>query len=110
MHNIVSVWNTLCLEILNKHAPVERYRVNKHWLTSEILDCMKERDKYKLNGNIETYKIIRNKVSSLIVQTKKRTYQTQIEEGKDYLNPIWKLFRELGGNGKGSHSESNINI
>ena len=44
---------------------------------------MKEHDKYKLNGNIETYKIIRNEVSSLIEQAKKRTYQTKIEEGKD---------------------------
>ena len=85
--DIVSVWNTLFLEILNKHAPIKRHRVKKQyqpdWLTSEILDCMKERDKYKLNGNIETYKIIRNKVSSLIEQAKKWTYQTKIEEGKD---------------------------
>ena len=57
---------------------------------------MKERDKYKLNGNIETYKIIRNKVSSLIEQAKKRTYQTKIEEGKDDSKTIWKLFKEFG--------------
>ena len=110
----VSVWNTLFLEILNKHAPIKRHRVKKQyqpdWLTSEILDCMKERDKYKLNGNIETYKIIRNKVSSLIEQAKKRTYQTKIEEGKDDPKTIWKLFKELGANGKGSNSELNINI
>ena len=71
---------------------------------------MKVRDKYKLNGNIETYKIIRNKVSSLIEQAKKRTYQTKIEEGKDDPKTIWKLFKELGANGKGSNSELNINI
>ena len=71
---------------------------------------MKERDKYKLNGNIETYKIIRNKVSSLIEQAKKRTYQTKIEEGKDDPKTIWKLFKELGANGKGIKSELNINI
>ena len=114
INDIVSVWNTLFLEILNKHAPIKRHRVKKqyqpYWLTSEILDCMKKRDKYKLNGNIETYKIIRNKVSSLIEQAKKRTYQTKIEEGKDDPKTIWKLFKELGANGKGSNSELNINI
>ena len=71
---------------------------------------MKERDKYKLNGNIETYKITRNKVSSSIEQAKNRTYQTKIEEGKDDPKPIWKLFKEPNANGKGSNSELNINI
>ena len=66
---------------------------------------MKDRDKYKLNGNIETYKIIRNKVSSLIEQAKKRTYQMKIEEGKDDPKTIWKLFKELGANGKGMERE-----
>ena len=70
---------------------------------------MKERDKYKLNGNIETYKSIRNKVSSLIEQAKQRTYQTKIEEGKDDPKTVWKLFKELGANRKGSNSELNIN-
>ena len=53
--DMVSVWTSLFTEILNKHAPVKKQRV-KHkyqpeWLTSEILDLIKERNKYKLNWN-----------------------------------------------------------
>ena len=57
---IVSVWNTLFLEILDKYAPIKSHRVKKkyqpEWLSPEILDCMKQRNKYKINGNISEYK------------------------------------------------------
>ena len=46
----------------------------------------------------------------MIEQAKKRTYQTKIEQGKNDPKTIWKLFKELGANGKGSNSELNINI
>ena len=73
---MVSVWNYLFLETLNKHAPMKSHRIKKKyqpdWLTPEILDAMKERNKYKLNGNIEMYKVLRNKVSGLIEKSKKR--------------------------------------
>ena len=65
------------------------------WLTSEILVCMKELDKYKLDGNIETYVIIRNKLSSMVEQAKKRIYQTKTEEGKDDPKTIWIFLRNL---------------
>ena len=68
--DMVSVWNYFFLETLNKHAPVKNYRIKKKyqpdWLTPEILDSMKERNKHKININIDTYKALRNKVSSLI--------------------------------------------
>ena len=56
------------------------------------------------------HKIVRNKVASLIEQGKKRTYQTKLEEGKGDPKTIWKFFKELGANGKGSNSEPDINI
>ena len=46
------------------------------------MDCMKERNKCKLNDNIEEYKYLRNKVSRLIEVAKQETYQSKIEEGK----------------------------
>ena len=66
------------------------------WLTSEILDLMKERNKHKLNGNTDAYKALRNKVSALIDIAKKETYQNKIEEGKSDPRTIWKLFKEFG--------------
>ena len=71
---------------------------------------MKERDKYKINGNIGEYKILRNRVSSLIERAKTETYQAKIEEGQSDPKSIWKIFKELGTNKKGSNDESNLNI
>ena len=51
---MVEVWNTLSLEIVNKYAPIRTHRVKRkyqsEWLTTDILDCMKDRyrcDKWK---------------------------------------------------------------
>ena len=64
--DIVSVWSTLSLEILDKHVPIKSHRIKKKyhpdWLNPEILDYMKERNKCKLNGNNDRYKFLRNKV------------------------------------------------
>ena len=112
--DIVNVWNTLFLEILDKHAPIKSHRVKKkyqpEWLSSEILDCMKQRNKYKRNGNISEYKQMRNKVTDLIDIAKKKTYQTKIEEGKSDPRTIWKLFKEFGLKGKGNDNENNFAI
>ena len=112
--DIVNVWNTLFLEILDKHAPIKSHRVKKkyqsEWLSSEILDCMKQRNKYKLNGNISEYKQMRNKVTDLTDIAKKKTYQTKIEEGKSDPRTIWKLFKEFGLKGKGNDNENNFAI
>ena len=112
--DMVSVWNYLFLETLNKHAPMKSHRINKKyqpdWLTPEILDAMKERNKYKLNGNIEMYKVLRNKVSGLIEKSKKESYQSKIEDGQTDPRTIWKLFKELGANQKGGNDDPNLNI
>ena len=71
---------------------------------------MKERNKCRLNGNNDRYKFLRNKVLNLIEKAKQETYQSKIEEGKSDSKSIWKLFKELGANGKGNNSESSINI
>ena len=52
------------------------------WLTPEIRDLMKERNKCKINGNMDAYKRLRNKVSKQIEIAKKNTYQSKIEEGR----------------------------
>ena len=68
------------------HAPINNHRIKRkyqpEWLTSEILDLMKERNKHKLNGNTGACKALRNKVSALIDIAKKETYRNKIEEGK----------------------------
>ena len=82
---MVQKWNDLFLEIVNKHAPIKTNRVKrKHqpeWLISEILDLLKERDKCKITGKIDEYRILRNKISKMIDKAKKEMYQNKLEEG-----------------------------
>ena len=74
------------------------------------MDLMKERNKCKINGNMDDYRYIRNKVSKHIAIAKKNTYQSKIEEGRSDHKTIWKIFNELGANHKENSCESNINI
>ena len=74
------------------------------------MDLMKERNKCKINGNLDAYKHLRNKVSKQIEIEKKNTYQSKIEEGRSDPKSIWKIFKELGANRKTNSSNSNINI
>ena len=85
INEIVEVWNTMFLEVVNKHAPLKSHRIKRKyqpdWLTPQILDCIKERDKCKVSGKIDEYRILRNRVSMMIDSAKKETYQTKVEEG-----------------------------
>ena len=48
-----------------------------------------------VNGNMEGYKILRNKVTAMIDIAKKETYQCKIEEGKNDPRSIWKIFNDI---------------
>lgn len=104
VNDCVQIWNELFLEVVDRHAPLKQHRVRKNhqpdWLTPEILDTMKERNKYKINGNQTEYISLRNKVSSLIRSAKNNMYKTKMEEGKDDPRTIWKIFRDLGASSK----------
>ena len=95
--DMVSIWSTLLLEVLDRHAPIKSHRIKKKyqpdWLTPEIMDLMKERNKCKINGNLDAYKHLRNKVSKQIEIEKKNTYQSKIEEGRSDPKSIWKILR-----------------
>ena len=58
--DMVSIWSTLLLEVLDRHAPIKSHRIKKKyqpdWLTPEIMDLMKERNKCKINGHMDAYK------------------------------------------------------
>ena len=100
INEAVDVWNNLFFEVVNKHAPLKSHRIKRKyqrdWLTPEILDCIKERDKCKVNGKMDEYRYLRNRVSTMIDTAKKDAYQTKLEEGKDDPRSIWKLFKQFG--------------
>ena len=98
--DMVQTLNDCFLEIVNKQAPIKTNRVKrKHqpeWLTSDILDLMKERDKCKINGKIDEYLILRNKISKTIDKAKKEMNRNKLEEGQDDPRTVWKIFKQSG--------------
>jgi len=70
---------TMFCDIINKtvsnHAPVREKRVKRNhqpgWFTDEILSTIHDRKKCHKAGKIDQYKIIRNKLSSMIKRSKK---------------------------------------
>ena len=70
VNDMVQIWNSLFLEVVDKHAPVKHHRVKEYrqpdWLSPEILDAIKDTNKCKVNGHVADYRYLRNKVSSMI--------------------------------------------
>lgn len=54
-------WYSLLLEVTDKHVPIKQHRVKRknqpNWLTSDIIDSIKTRDRYKALGNDSQFKI-----------------------------------------------------
>ena len=81
---------------LSKHIELRK----TDWLNSEILDNMKDRDNLKKQGRFAEYKVLRNRITSLIQDSKPATYKNKIEEGKGDPKSIWKIFKEFGASNK----------
>ena len=90
--------------------PQSKKKRQPDWITTEILDLMKKRNKCKINGNMDRYKFLRNKVSALINISKRKMYQVQIEESKENPRSIWKLFRKFGASCKNQPTENIIGV
>ena len=93
----MEAWLDLFSQVVDKHVPIKQHRV-KHktqpqWMSPEILDAMKCRDRHKAVGNEDEYKIWRNKVLKLIQNAKKLQYQTFINNNKGNPSSIYKIFR-----------------
>ena len=109
--DIVEAWLDLFLQVVDKHIPMKEHRV-KHknqpqWMSPEILDAIKCRDRHKSLGNTDEYKFWRNKVTKLIQNAKRTQYQTFIENNKCNPGSIYKLFQEVGA-GKSLQGQSTI--
>ena len=62
VNEIVEVWNNMFLEVINKHARIKSHRIKRKyqptWLTPQILDCIKERNKCKVSGKMDEYRLL----------------------------------------------------
>ena len=93
INETVEVWDNMFLEVVNKHAPIKSHRTKRNyqpaWLTPQILDCIKQRNKCKVSWKMDVYLHIRNRVSKMIDSAKNETYQMKIEEGKNDPRSVW---------------------
>ena len=112
-NEVLNTWVSNFSSVIDNHIPVKIHRVKilqqPDWLNPEILDSMKERDKFKTKGELDNYKTARNKVNTLITTSKKSSYERKIEEGKSDPKSIWKIFREHGASSKNVNKSNVIN-
>ncbi len=89
----------LFINVLDKHVPVRYHRVKRanqpDWVNSDILDAIKQRDKSKARNDIENYRLLRNKVTSLMNAARKSSIERKIEDGQNNPSTIWKIFKEF---------------
>ena len=109
--DIMEAWLDLFLQVVDKHIPIKQHRVKQknqpQWLSPEILDAMKCRDRHKSIGNEDEYKLWRNKTIKMIQKAKRIQYQTFLDNNKNNPSSIYKIFQEVGA-GKGLRKQSTI--
>ena len=109
--DIMEAWLDLFLQVVDKHIPIKQHRVKQknqpQWLSPEILDAMKCRDRHKSIGNEDEYKLWRNKTIKMIQKAKRVQYQTFLDNNKNNPSSIYKIFQEVGA-GKGLRKQSTI--
>ena len=86
------------LAVVDKHVPLRKHRIKRQhqpeWLNEEIIDAMRDRDKFKARNDMCNFRIFRNKVSYLINAAKKATYEKKIIQGQNNPSSIWNIFKE----------------
>lgn len=66
-----------------------KHKNQPQWMTPEILEAMKCRERHKSLNNIHEYRFWRNKVTKLISDAKKNQYQSFIENNKGNPSSIF---------------------
>ena len=93
----LSHWIDVILDVINKHAPLEKKRV-KHqtlpWLNADIKQAMLLRDKCRTQKKFVEYKQQRNRVNYLVREAKKK-YFNDLVGNKAVILPMWKTINTL---------------
>lgn len=98
--DVLDAWTDLFISIVDKHAPLKTHRIKKDhqpgWISPEILEAIKQRDKLKSVGNQTEYRVWRNKVHKMILQAKQAHYKKVLDENQNNPKAIWKVFTGFG--------------
>ena len=106
INEIVNKWCDTFSESANKHAPIKTKRVKTTvkapWMTSELLELMRERDfhlKHAQKSNSDyhwnTYRELRNFINQQVKICKSNYYQNLITSNKDNPGELWKTINEI---------------
>ena len=95
---MLSTWEALVLDVVDRHAPLKSVRVKSmkkpSWLSDEIFTAIKERDRLKKElekGRIQrmSFNTARNKVVRLIEKAKKEAVFNEVDNSK------WKTLKSI---------------
>ena len=104
------LWQTFklrFLEVSNKHAPVKTMRLKNRycpWMNKAVIDLMYKRD-YIHRKAIrdqcpvmwDEYKTLRNKVTSLIKENKRKYFENELCKNSSNAKQFWKTVNKLTG-------------
>jgi exonuclease III len=87
--------------VLNKHAPQRKRRVKRinqpGWMNHDIADAIKMRNFFHKQLDIVNYKLWRQNVKRLILESKRRFYQETINSNKHNPKLLWSSINTLSG-------------
>ena len=92
----------LFLHVYDKHVPIRRQRVKNKllppWLTVDIRQAMKQRDRFKKQKNYPEFKKQRRHVKYLGRQAKKTYFKKIVSNQTDNTRLVWKALNALTKN------------
>ena len=105
-----SLFKSMFMNALDEVAPVKQVRLklrSQPWLDSEILECIRDRDRVLCHYRKAVDPIIRfeyrkqlnklrNKVQLLVKKAKRCYFQTKIEANKNDSKELWRTLKNLG--------------
>ena len=102
---LVNHWSNWFSMIIEKHAPIVEMRVSEKycpWIDRDLRDLIHTRDKLKKSAVkskspllMESYRQVRNKVTTRNIQLKKQHYTNRISACKGNMKESWKTINEV---------------
>ena len=112
-------WKESFLEICNEVAPIKEIRVKKRvnpWMTPEIVKLIYKRDylKHKFDVSkspqiLDEYRVIRNNITQMVRENKRRYYNDVTEKYKGNSKELWKELQVVIGKDKYQNNTCEVN-
>jgi hypothetical protein len=114
------MFKTHVTTVIDKVAPIKEVRLKQRsepWITSEILESIRKRDKlfheFKKSRKVAIYsefKKIRNKTQKMVHSAKSNYFSSKVEENKNKPKKLWESLKALGPSNKSKAKTSNIGL